>query len=146
MIEPRNEPMPPMMTMTKASITTVVPMPRNAVTSGVASTPPSAASAQPKPNTPVRTRSTSVPSACTISEFCETARIKRPARVRSRNCQMVIAAAVEVAQQGPLEHHADEPDHDRRDHERDQEAAGEHVRRVADIGAEHEDDAVGEVD
>ncbi len=57
-----------------------------------------------------------------------------------------VAAAVEVAQQGPLEHHADEPDHDRRDHERDQEAAGEHVRRVADIGAEHENDAVREID
>ena len=29
-----------------------------------------------------------------------------------------VAAAVEVAQQDPLEHHADEPDHDRRDDER----------------------------
>src|SRR5437016_1885315 len=47
MSEPRNEPMPPMMTMTKASITTLVPMPRNAVTSGAASTPPSAAVAPP---------------------------------------------------------------------------------------------------
>jgi hypothetical protein len=92
-MEPRNEPIPPMMTMTNASMTTLVPMPRNAVTSGAASTPPTAAKAQPKPNTEVRTMSTSVPSACTISEFCDTARISKPGRARSRNCQMAMAAA-----------------------------------------------------
>jgi len=46
--------MPPMMTMTKASITAVAAMPCAAVTSGAASTPPSAARPQPIPNTPER--------------------------------------------------------------------------------------------
>ena len=48
--------MPPMMTMTKASMITVAAMPWDAVTSGAASTPPRAASPQPMPNTPERTR------------------------------------------------------------------------------------------
>ena len=85
--------MPPMMTMTKASITMLVPMPRKAVTSGAASTPPAAAMAQPRPKTPLLTRPTSTPSACTISAFCDTARIRSPARVRSRNCQTPMPAA-----------------------------------------------------
>ena len=209
MMEPRNEPMPPMMTMTKASITTVVPMPRKAVTSGAASTPPNAAMAQPMPNTAVRTRSTSVPSACTISEFCDTARIRRPARVRSRNCHTAIRGGdAEPDQEQAVERERlvqddddaaqdirdagaqrlrtpDQPDDLAQHHgeaEGEQqvgaavapsvqvaqehysnamptppttigarisagdEAVGEDVRRVADIGAEHEDDAVGEID
>ena len=86
--------MPPMMTMTKASMMTLAAMPSEAVTSGAASTPPSAARPQPMPNTPERTRFTSMPSACTISAFCEVARISRPSRVRSRNCQIAIATTM----------------------------------------------------
>ena len=40
------------------------------------------------PKTPERTRFTSMPSACTISAFWLVARISRPRRVRSRNCQI----------------------------------------------------------
>ena len=49
------------------------------------------------PNTPERTRFTSVPRACTISAFCEVARISRPRRVCSRNCQIAIATTMPAA-------------------------------------------------
>ena len=80
--------MPPMMTMTNVSITAFGAMPSEAVTSGAAITPPMPARPQPMPNTAERTSRTSVPSACTISEFCDVARMSRPSRVRSRNCQI----------------------------------------------------------
>ena len=57
-----------------------------------------------------------------------------------------VPAAIEVAQQRPLERHADQPDDDRRDNERHEKTSGDDVRGVADIGAEHENDAVGEID
>ena len=63
--------MPPMITMTKVSITAFGAMPSEAVTSGAASTPPMPARPQPMPNTAERTRRTSVPRACTISAFCD---------------------------------------------------------------------------
>ena len=89
--------MPPMMTITKASMMTVAAMPFEAVTSGAASTPPSAASPQPMPNTHERMSLTSTPSACTMSAFCEVARISSPSRVRSSNCQIAIATTMPVA-------------------------------------------------
>ena len=57
-----------------------------------------------------------------------------------------VPASIEVAQQRPLECHPDQTDDDRRDDERHEKTSGDHVRGVADIGAEHEDDAVGKVD
>ena len=51
------------------------------------------------PNTPERTRFTSTPSACTISAFCEVARISRPSRVRSSSCQMARATTMPAADQ-----------------------------------------------
>ena len=52
------------------------------------------ASPQPIPNTAERTSATSVPRAYTISAFCEVARINRPSRVRSRNCQITKATTI----------------------------------------------------
>jgi hypothetical protein len=57
-----------------------------------------------------------------------------------------VSAPVEAAKQRPFERHADQPDDNRRDHERHQKTSGDNVRGVADIGAEHENDAVGEID
>ena len=83
--------MPPMMTMTKASMMAFAAMPSDAVTSGAASTPPSAANPQPMPKVAERTKFTSTPSACTISAFWLVARITKPSRVRSSNCQIASA-------------------------------------------------------
>ena len=87
-----------------------------------------------------------VPSGCTpqISRMTSLSTDRQPEG--EQQIGAAVAAAVEVAQQRPLEGHADQPDDDRRDDERHQKAAGDHVRGVADIGAEHEDDAVGEID
>jgi len=57
--EPGKLPIPPMMTMTNASIIIVAAMPTDAVTRGAASTPPIPARPQPMPNTAERMRFTS---------------------------------------------------------------------------------------
>ena len=86
--------MPPMMTMTKASMMTLVAMPRKAVTSGAASTPPSAASAQPMPNTRGAHQVDVGAERMHHLGVLRDARISRPARVRSRNCQIATATTM----------------------------------------------------
>ena len=57
-----------------------------------------------------------------------------------------VAPTVERAQEDALERHADGADDDRCDDQRDEEASADRGGGVADIGAEHEDDAVRKID
>src|SRR5439155_8884509 len=60
---PAIEPIPPMTTTANAKMMSSLPMSGETFRMGAASTPPSAASATPKPNTGVTQRSTLIPSA-----------------------------------------------------------------------------------
>ena len=78
-VEPEpNEPSPPIATMTKAGMTALADIDGDTVHRGAASTPAIAASAQPRPNTAVRTRGRLMPSSSTISGSRLPARRIRP--------------------------------------------------------------------
>jgi len=77
----------------EASMMTVAAMPFEAVTSGAASTPPSAARPQPIPNTHERMSLMSTPSALPCRRSASGAD-QQPERDRSRNCQIATATTM----------------------------------------------------
>jgi hypothetical protein len=84
---PQNEPMPPITTTMKAGMTASAPMVGLRLHMGAATTPATPASAVPSPNTQLRMRVRSMPSARTISPSCAPALMMAPYGVFSRNHQ-----------------------------------------------------------
>src|SRR6267143_1833484 len=94
---PAIEPIPPMTTTAKAKMMSSLPMSGETFRIGAARTPPSAASATPKPNTAVTHRSTLIPSARVRSGRSVAARTIIPIRVRSMAYHTATQTTIENA-------------------------------------------------
>ena len=94
---PAIEPMPPMTTTANAKMMSSLPINGETFRIGAARTPPSAASATPKPNTGVTQRSTLIPSARVSSGRSVAARTIIPSRVRSMTYQTATQTTIENA-------------------------------------------------
>ena len=94
---PAIEPIPPMTTTANAKMMSSLPIRGETFRMGAASTPPSAASATPKPNTGVTQRSTLIPSARVSSGRSVEARTIIPSRVLSMTYHTAMHTTIEEA-------------------------------------------------
>ncbi len=94
---PASDPSPPTTTTTKTIGPRAAAMPGSVMNALPPITPASAASAVPPPNTSMKTRGTSCPSASTMSGRESAARITSPARVRVSPAYNAASIATDTA-------------------------------------------------